>query len=102
MLDVPTGARALAYGFFVSGGGKMWVNGQRIEEVGLDVPTTDMLKKQPPLPMGTRQLNLKHLPSSNSSARVRRRKNFATNYAAPACAAFLVVQDPAQKRIRQD
>lgn len=42
VLDVPAGSRALAYGFFVEGGGKMWVNGQRIEEVGMDVPTTNM------------------------------------------------------------
>jgi hypothetical protein len=43
VLDVPSGARALAYGFFVSGGGKMWVNGQQIEVVGPDVPTTNMI-----------------------------------------------------------
>jgi hypothetical protein len=43
VLDVPSGARALAYGFFVAGGGKMWVNGQRIEEVGPGVPTTNMI-----------------------------------------------------------
>jgi RNA polymerase sigma factor (sigma-70 family) len=42
VLDVPAGASALAYGFFVQGGGKMWVNGQTIEEVGTDVPTTNM------------------------------------------------------------
>ena len=43
VLDVPQNAAALAYGFFVSGGGKMWVSGQKIEEVGADVPTTNML-----------------------------------------------------------
>jgi len=42
VLDVPAGASALAYGFFVSGGGKMWVNGQKIEEVGPEVPSTNM------------------------------------------------------------
>jgi hypothetical protein len=46
VLDVPAGASALAYGFFVSGGGKMWVNGQRIEEVGPEVPTTNMIVKR--------------------------------------------------------
>lgn len=46
VLDVPAGASALAYGFFVSGGGKMWVNGQRIEEVGAEVPTTNMMTKR--------------------------------------------------------
>jgi RNA polymerase sigma factor (sigma-70 family) len=40
VLDVPADATALAYGFFVQGGGKMWVNGQQIEEVGADVPVT--------------------------------------------------------------
>lgn len=47
VLDVPAGASALAYGFFVSGGGKMWVNGQKIEEVGPDVPTTNMMARKP-------------------------------------------------------
>jgi hypothetical protein len=47
VLDVPSGARALAYGFFVSGGGKMWVNGQQIDVVGADVPTTNMITLQP-------------------------------------------------------
>jgi RNA polymerase sigma factor (sigma-70 family) len=46
VLDVPKGASALAYGFFVAGGGKMWVNGQMIEEVGNEVPSTNLLKKQ--------------------------------------------------------
>ena len=49
VLDVPKGATALAYGFFVAGGGKMWVNGQRIEVVGPEVPSTNMVKK-PVLP----------------------------------------------------
>lgn len=49
VLDVPKGASALAYGFFVSGGGKMWVNGQKIEEVGTEVPSTNMVTK-PVLP----------------------------------------------------
>jgi hypothetical protein len=55
VLDVPTGASALAYGFFVKGGGKMWVNGQRIEAVGPDVPSTNMYKKQV-LPTAPRNL----------------------------------------------
>ena len=50
VLDVPAGATALAYGFFVSGGGKMWVNGQKIEEVGPEVPSTNMYAKKGPLP----------------------------------------------------
>lgn len=44
VLDVPTGAAGLAYGFFVQGGGRMWVSGQTMQEVGPDVPTTNMLK----------------------------------------------------------
>lgn len=55
VLDVPAGASALAYGFFVSGGGKMWVNGQNIEVVGAEVPTTNMIKK-PNLPTAPRNL----------------------------------------------
>lgn len=50
VLDVPADASAMAYGFFVKGGGKMWVNGQRIEEVGADVPSTNMIKKPPTAP----------------------------------------------------
>ena len=55
VLDVPAGASALAYGFFVSGGGKMWVNGQRIEEVGPEVPSTNMAVK-PALPKAPNNL----------------------------------------------
>lgn len=55
VLDVPSGASALAYGFFVSGGGKMWVNGQKIEEVGPEVPATDMITKKA-LPAAPRNL----------------------------------------------
>jgi hypothetical protein len=50
VLDVPAGAKSLAYGFFVSGKGKMWVSGQTLNEVGADVPTTNMLKARPPEP----------------------------------------------------
>jgi hypothetical protein len=50
VLDVPAGSSALAYGFFVQGGGKMWVSGQTIQEVGPDVPTTNMLKPKSALP----------------------------------------------------
>lgn len=56
VLDVPAGARALAYGFFVKGGGKMWVSGQQIQEVGLDVPSTNMVKPAPPPPTAPRNL----------------------------------------------
>lgn len=56
VLEVPEGASSLNYGFFVSGGGKMWVSGQNIEVVGPDVPTTNMLKKRPSLPNVPRNL----------------------------------------------
>lgn len=50
VLDVPAGATKLNYGFFVQGKGQMWVNGVTITPVGAEVPTTNMLNKQPPLP----------------------------------------------------
>ncbi|MES2697522.1 MAG: hypothetical protein V4773_28915 [Verrucomicrobiota bacterium] len=46
VLDVPAGASALAYGFFVEGGGKMWVNGVRMERVGAEVASTNMYNPQ--------------------------------------------------------
>jgi RNA polymerase sigma factor (sigma-70 family) len=45
VLDVPPNAAALAYGFFVQGGGKMWVSGAKIEPVSNDVASTNMLPK---------------------------------------------------------
>jgi hypothetical protein len=42
VLDVPADAAALAYGFFVQGTGQAWVSGVKIEEVGPDVPSTNM------------------------------------------------------------
>jgi len=50
VLDVPDDARGLAYGFFVAGDGQMWVNNARIEEVGSEVPTTNLLDKPPQQP----------------------------------------------------
>jgi hypothetical protein len=46
VLDVPQEATALAYGFFVQGTGQMWVSGTKIEEVGLNVPSTNMVANQ--------------------------------------------------------
>jgi hypothetical protein len=48
VLDVPPEASALAYGFFVQGGGKMWVSGTKIEPVGSDVPSTNMITNRGP------------------------------------------------------
>ncbi len=47
VLDVPAGAAAYAYGFFVAGTGQMWVSGAKIEEVGPDVASTNMRSTQP-------------------------------------------------------
>ncbi|HEX2101276.1 MAG TPA: hypothetical protein VHF69_11455 [Candidatus Synoicihabitans sp.] len=49
VLDVPPESTRLAYGFFVAGEGKMWVNGLTITPVGSDVPSTN-LKTQSQLP----------------------------------------------------
>jgi hypothetical protein len=43
VLDVPFGAAGLAYGFFMKGGGKMWVSGAKLETVGPDVPSTNKI-----------------------------------------------------------
>jgi RNA polymerase sigma factor (sigma-70 family) len=48
VLDVPIGAKALAYGFFVKGGGKLWVSGQMLEVAGQEVPVTNMRIEIPP------------------------------------------------------
>ena len=50
VLDVPADAAKLNYGFFVSGKGKMWVNGLTITPVGTEVPTTNMVKAASELP----------------------------------------------------
>jgi len=42
VLDIPANAIALAYGFFISGTGQAWVSDARLEEVGLEVPSTNM------------------------------------------------------------
>ena len=59
VLDVPANATALAYGFFVNGTGRAWVSDMKIEEVGQDVPTTDMSMHAPPLlPKSPQNLSL--------------------------------------------
>ena len=47
VLDVPANAAALAYGFFVQGTGQAWVSDVKIEEVGVDVPSTNMTRTKP-------------------------------------------------------
>jgi beta-lactamase regulating signal transducer with metallopeptidase domain len=46
VLDVPAESTALAFGFFIGGTGKAWVSGVKIEEVGLDVPSTNTAGKK--------------------------------------------------------
>jgi len=46
VLDVPADSAALAYGFFISGTGQAWVSGVRIEQVGMDVPSTNIEGKK--------------------------------------------------------
>ena len=48
VLDVPPESTALAYGFFLKGTGQMWVSGTRMEEVGPEVASTNMIKPPPP------------------------------------------------------
>jgi RNA polymerase sigma factor (sigma-70 family) len=58
VLDVPPDSTALAYGFFVQGRGKMWVNGTKMEPVGAEVPSTNMIKdRTASLPKTPRNLN---------------------------------------------
>ncbi|MGA2018521.1 MAG: hypothetical protein ABSH26_16375 [Opitutaceae bacterium] len=48
VLDVPSNAGALAFGFFIDGTGRTWVSGVKLEEVGLDVPCTGAPEKKWP------------------------------------------------------
>ena len=48
VLDVPANAGALAFGFFIDGTGRAWISGVKLEEVGLDVPTTGAPDKKWP------------------------------------------------------
>jgi len=45
VVDVPAEASALAYGFFLDGTGKLWVNSTKIETVGPEVPSTNVITK---------------------------------------------------------
>jgi len=44
VLDVPTDAKSLSYGFFLGGNGKVWVSGTKFEPVGSEVPSTNKAK----------------------------------------------------------
>jgi hypothetical protein len=46
VLDVPADSAALAYGFFIGGTGRAWVSGVKLEQVGLDVPSTNIQGKK--------------------------------------------------------
>jgi hypothetical protein len=47
VLDVPEGATGIYIGFLLSGPGALWVNGMKVEVVGLDVPVTGKSMTQP-------------------------------------------------------
>lgn len=57
VLDVPAESRGLAYGMFVSGNGAMWASGARFEEVGPEVPTTNMMNQRPAQPTAPQNLS---------------------------------------------
>lgn len=48
VLDVPTDSINLAFGVLLSGAGKVWLDDLTFEEVGLDVPTTDLTNGREP------------------------------------------------------
>ncbi len=56
VLDVPAEAKAIFIGFFVKEAGQAWVNEAKLEEVGPDVPITDMKPKAPDRPMKPQNL----------------------------------------------
>lgn len=41
VLDVPANAKSIVYGLRLSGPGKAWISGAKIEVVGKDIPVTD-------------------------------------------------------------
>lgn len=63
VLDVPAESTRLNYGFFVSGKGKMWVNGLMITPVDSSVPSTNLIKPAPALPSAP--VNLGFGPTPN-------------------------------------
>ena len=65
VLDVPADSKALAFGYFLSGQGQVWVSGVSIEEVGLDVASTNMdQSKKPSLPGAPVNLGFAAAPAS--------------------------------------
>lgn len=66
VLDVPSEATALAYGFFVHGRGKMWVSGTKIEPVGPEIPSTNMVINQAPT-LPKKPVNLSFDPNQPKS-----------------------------------
>lgn len=47
VLDVPEAGKGLAYGVLLSGPGRVWIAGVRVEVVTADVPTTNMASAFP-------------------------------------------------------
>jgi len=54
VLDVPAESVAIAFGFFLNGGGKVWADGFRLEKVEATVPMTPT---EPVLPRSPRNLD---------------------------------------------
>lgn len=51
VLDIPERAQELAYGILLSHTGQVWMDDLKMEEVGMDVPTTDSKKEESSSPM---------------------------------------------------
>jgi hypothetical protein len=56
VLDVPEGSRTIAYGFMLSGKGRVWADDLRVETVGADVATTGLEQGRIELMNNTRRL----------------------------------------------
>lgn len=51
VLDVPSDATRIAFGVLLDGEGSVWVDEFRFEEAGLDVPVTDLERRDPKTPV---------------------------------------------------
>jgi hypothetical protein len=50
VLDVAPEAKGIAFGILMSGTGSSWISGVKLEAVGTNIPTTEMLTPQPSAP----------------------------------------------------
>jgi TonB family protein len=81
VLDVPANSAALAYGFFVQGNGQAWVSGVKIEEVGADVPSTNMTKTRPPI-LPNAPVNLGFVAADQSNLPIQSKSGAILNHMA--------------------